>query len=29
MPNIWLMYASYTASIKKLTFTRNIYDRAL
>jgi pre-mRNA-splicing factor SYF1 len=29
MPNIWLMFASYSASLKKFTLTRNIYDRAL
>ncbi|CAD8151307.1 unnamed protein product [Paramecium octaurelia] len=29
MPNIWLMYAEYSASLQKYTHTRNVYDRAL
>lgn len=29
MPNIWLMYADYAASLNKITLTRQIYDRAL
>lgn len=29
MPNIWLMFADYTASLHKLSLTREIYDRAL